>query len=73
MDVLPEGDPPRMAPMWNPLLEDPCRICGSTQLFPQTGKQVGIAGGGEPIELTLTILCGDCGDIDERTKEVDSG
>lgn len=83
--MLPEGDPPQVGPLWQPLVEEPCRQCGGRRLFAEGMKQAGIPAGpaipGEPdndaldrlaakgagvATLTLTTLCGDCGDVHER-------
>jgi hypothetical protein len=77
--MLPEGDPPVVSPACRPLLEEPCRRCGSRRLFPQTLRQEGdpgipwavtIAGEPDPWEAVdvryyVATLCADCGDVDE--------
>lgn len=76
--MLPDHTPHQVAPLWRPLMADPCRRCGSASVHAQHMSQEGsvnrfTARLGEPPDpemadsrLHLTVLCGGCGDVDER-------
>lgn len=60
-------EPLRMAPLWRPLLADPCRKCGSRDLHGEFGRQVGTPSP-RPMVLALDVRCGACGEVEGRVR-----